>query len=142
MDEIEQGYLAIEADQVEVRLRRLGRHALLTVKRGQGRRRTEVEIEIGLEGFRALWPLTEGRRVRKARHYVPTEAGEIEVDVYREPLEGLITAELEFGSARLSESFEPPDWLGAEVTGVPGYANKSLATEGIPTGPRSGLGGR
>jgi adenylate cyclase len=80
-EEIEQGYLAIEGDEVEVRLRRRGDRMLLAVKRGRGQRRTEVEVEIGPEAFPKLWPLTEGRRVRKTRHYVPTPAGRLEVDV-------------------------------------------------------------
>ncbi len=138
VEEIEQGYLAIEGDEFEVRLRRLGQRTLLTVKRGQGLRRTEAEIEIGAEGFDQLWPLTEGRRIRKGRHYVPTEAGEVEVDVYRGGLGGLIIAELEFDSEQLSESFEPPQWMGAEVTGEPGYANKSLATRGDPAADAPG----
>lgn len=132
VEEIEQGYLAIEDDEIEVRLRRLGKRPLLTVKRGHGLRRTEVEIEISAEGFGELWPMTEGRRVRKTRHHIWSEMGEFDVDVYRGSLEGLITAEIEFDSEQLSESFEPPEWLGAEVTGEAGYANKNLATRGIP----------
>jgi len=133
VEEIEQGYLAIEDDEIEVRLRRLGRRSLLTVKRGHGLKRTEVEIEISAEGFGELWPLTEGRRVRKTRHHIPTEMGELDVDVYGGSLEGLITAEIEFDSEQISESFEPPGWIGAEVTGEAGYTNKNLATRGIPT---------
>ena len=128
--EIEQGYLAIEGDEIEVRLRRLEERTFLTVKRGQGRRRIETEIEISSEGFAELWPLTEGRRIMKARHYVPSEAGMIEVDVYTGSLEGLIIAEIEFGSEELSESFGPLAWMGAEVTGKRAYANKNLATQG------------
>ncbi len=131
-EEIEQGYLAIEGDRAEVRLRKLGERTYLTVKGGEGRRRSEVEVEIGAEQFAALWPLTEGRRLRKARHYVPSPAGEIEVDVYRGELDGLVTAEIEFGSDRLSEQFDPPRWMGRELTGDPAYANKNLATRGMP----------
>ena len=131
VEEIEQGYLAIEGDEVEVRVRRRAEGTYLTVKRGSGSQRTEVEVEVSAEQFDALWPLTAGRRVRKARYYVPTEVGEIEVDVYRGLLEGLITAEIEFSPGQ-PRSFEQPDWIGEELTGRPGYANKSLATRGIP----------
>jgi adenylate cyclase len=136
VEEIEQGYLAIQGDDVEVRLRRLAEGRYLTVKRGSGSERAEVEVELSAEQFEALWPLTAGRRLRKARHYVQAEAGEIEVDVYRGPLEGLITAEVEFGPGQPPGSFEPPDWIGEELTGHPGYANKNLATHGIPKPPR------
>jgi adenylate cyclase len=116
-----------------VRLRRLGKRTLLTVKRGHGLRRTEVEIEISAQSFGKLWPLTEGRRVRKTRHHIRDEVAEFDVDVYSGSLEGLITAEIEFDSEHLSESFQPPEWIGPEVTGVAGYANQNLATQGIPT---------
>jgi adenylate cyclase len=118
---------------VEVRLRRRAESRYLTVKRGSGSERTEVEVEASAEQFDALWPLTAGRRLRKVRHHVPTEAGKIEVDVYRGPLEGLITAEIEFSPGQRPGSFEPPDWIGEELTGHPGYANRSLAARGIPS---------
>jgi adenylate cyclase len=132
VEEIEQGYLAIEGDEIEVRMRRRGEDAYLTVKRGGGEQRTEVEVEVGAEQFEALWPLTAGRRLSKARYHVPTEGGDLEVDVYRGTLEGLITAEIEFGPGDQPRSFKPPEWLGDELTGNPAYANKSLATRGIP----------
>jgi CYTH domain-containing protein len=44
----------------------------------------------------------------------------------------LVIAEVEFASAPSSASFEPPSWIGIELTGDPGYANKNLATRGIP----------
>jgi adenylate cyclase len=132
VEEVEQGYLAIEGDEIEVRVRRRGKDTYLTVKRGSGPQRTEVEVEVGAEQFEALWPLTAGRRISKARYHVPTDGGDIEVDVYRGPLEGLVTAEIEFGPGEQPQSFEPPEWLGDELTGNSAYANKSLATRGVP----------
>lgn len=130
---IEQGYLAIEgAGGAEVRLRRRSRETLLTVKRGSGRTRTEEEIALGPEQFDALWPLTEGRRVEKVRYLVPIETGEIEVDVFNGELAGMLVAEMEFDSEAESDAFEPPDWLGTEVTGDDRYANETLAVRGLP----------
>ena len=130
---IEQGYVAIEGGGgAEVRLRRRDGERVLTVKRGSGRTRTEQEIELEHEQFDALWPLTEGRRVEKVRHMVPTETGEIEVDVFEGALTGMITAEMEFDSQAASNAFEPADWLGAEVTGDERYANETLAVHGLP----------
>jgi adenylate cyclase len=40
--------------------------------------------------------------------------------------------EVEFDSEAASDEFEPPDWLGAEVTGDPRYANEALAVDGMP----------
>jgi adenylate cyclase len=131
--QIEQGYLAIEGEGgTQVRLRRRDGETVLTVKRGSGRTRTEEELDLEPEQFEALWPLTEGRRVAKMRYLVPTETGDIEVDVFEGALAGMVTAEMEFDSEAASDAFEPPDWLGAEVTGDDRYANETLAIRGLP----------
>jgi CYTH domain-containing protein/CHAD domain-containing protein len=127
---IEQGYLAVDAE-TEVRLRRAGGELLLTVKRGRGGSREEVEVRLYAEQFEALWPLTEGRRLRKSRRRVPLGDGLLaEIDRYGGGLEGLLVAEVEFPSEQASRGFRPPSWLGREVTGDPAYANRSLALNG------------
>jgi adenylate cyclase len=130
-EEIDQGYLAVGEDG-EVRLRRKGERLLLTAKRGGGLSREEAELELDREAFEMLWPLTEGRRLHKRRHVLPHEGLEIEVDVYAGELDGLVTAEIEFGSEEKARAFEPPEWLGQEVTGDHRYLNETLATEGGP----------
>jgi adenylate cyclase len=132
VDEIDQGYLAIGTDD-EVRLRRRGDQLALTVKRGAGLSRQEAEIEIDRRGFDELWPLTEGRRLRKRRYVVPHGALRIEVDVYADDLEGLVVAEIEFDSEEEAREFEPIGWLGEEVTGDHRYLNETLATAGVPS---------
>jgi adenylate cyclase len=130
---IEQGYLAIEGSGgTEIRLRRRDGETLLTVKRGSGEIRTEEEIALEREQFEALWPLTDGRVVEKVRYLVPTETGEIEVDVFEGELAGMITAEMEFESEAQRDAFDPPEWLGREVTGDERYANETLAVHGLP----------
>jgi adenylate cyclase len=132
-DAIEQGYLAIGDDGVEVRLRRRAGRALLTVKSGPGHVRVEEEMAIEERRFDSLWPLTEGRRVVKTRHLVPINGGlVVELDVYAEALDGLLTAEIEFPSLEASEAFVPPPWLGRDITGDARYANQSLALHGRP----------
>jgi adenylate cyclase len=130
-EEIDQGYLAIGQDG-EVRLRRKGERLLLTAKRGAGLSREESEVELDREAFDRLWPLTEGRRLHKRRHVLPLDDDEIEVDVYAGELEGLVIAEIEFASEEEARAFEPPDWLGEDVTGDPRYLNETLATKGAP----------
>jgi adenylate cyclase len=129
---IEQGYLAIVEGETEVRVRRKDRQAVLTVKQGTGEVRREEEIELTDEQFEALWPLTEGRRVAKRRYEVPHEGQTIEIDVFEGPLSGIVMTEVEFDSEEASAAFEPPAWLGNEVTGNPKYANENLATRGAP----------
>ncbi len=132
---IEQGYVAVERS-VEVRLRRRGGRALLTVKSGAGRVRVEEEFEIDDRRFESLWPLTEGRRVTKTRYRLPAAGGDltIELDVYSGDLDGLVVAEVEFESGSAADAFEPPDWFGAEVTDDTRYANRALAVDGVPDG--------
>ena len=130
-ERIEQGYLAVGDDGVEVRLRRRGDQTVLTVKSGPGMQRTEEEFAIDERRFGSLWPLTEGRRVTKTRHLLPLDAGATaELDVYEGAHQGLLTAEVEFPSLEASEAFDPPAWLGREVTGDRRYANQALALEG------------
>jgi CYTH domain-containing protein len=130
-DEIAQGYVALE-EGVEVRLRRAADECTLTVKRGAGVSREEREIGLTAEDFETLWPLTEGRRVRKRRYRREIGEGTLEIDVYGGSLEGLMTAEIEFPSEAESEAFEPPAWLGPELTGDARWANRSLAVAGAP----------
>jgi adenylate cyclase len=68
---------------------------------------------------------------------VPHDELTIEVDVFEGPLAGIIVGEVEFDSTEASQAFEPPDWLGDEVTGDPRYANESLAVRGAPQGGAS-----
>lgn len=142
-DPIEQGYVALTDDGVEVRVRRYGDRAFLTIKSGGSRARLEEEIEIDDRRFRALWQLTEGRRIQKRRYLILTGDGRpIELDVYEGQLAGLVTAEIEFDSPAAAAAFTAPAWLGPEVTDDPRYKNKWLAANGLPTGPAEDGGSR
>jgi CYTH domain-containing protein len=130
---VAQGYVALDDAGAEVRVRRAGEDLTLTVKSAPGLTRVEEEIPLSATQFESLWALTEGRRVVKTRHLVPLDGGlTAEVDVYEGDLDGLVTAEVEFGSEDDSAAFAPPEWLGREVTGDKRYANRSLAVDGAP----------
>ena len=109
---LEQGYLALAADGgAEVRLRRKGAEVLLTVKGGTGEVRVEEEVELDPEVFESLWPLTEGRRLSKTRHLIPFDELTIELDLYEDDLDGLVTAEVEFSSEEEADvSSLPNGW--------------------------------
>lgn len=126
-EEIEQGYLAIERGGVQVRLRKKGAVRSITFKRGGKLAREEREVRLSVEQFDALWPATEGRRLTKIRYDVPWREFTVEVDVYRGRHEGLIVAEVEFEDEKRCVEFEPPDWLGEDVTGRSRYSNVVLA---------------
>ena len=130
---VEQGYVALDEAGAEVRVRRAGDELTLTVKSAPGLVRVEEELALSEAQFASLWALTEGRRVVKTRHLVALEdALTAEVDVYEDALSGLVTAEVEFDSEEASAAFEPPGWLGREVTGDKRYANRALAVDGAP----------
>ncbi len=130
--EIVQGYLAIAEDGTEVRLRKKGDMYYQTIKKGEGKTRSEIEIEITQIQFEAMWPLAVDKSVEKTRYETPFNGFVIEIDVYHGQLQGLFTAEIEFNSEEASINFVPPDWLGKDVTTDKRYKNKSLAVNGIP----------
>jgi adenylate cyclase len=128
--DVVQGYLATGLD--EVRIRRRGDDHVLTVKRGSGLTRNEVEVPLSRESFEQLWALTEGRRIEKTRFTTPVEGAVAEVDVYGGALAGLVTVEVEFDNADDARVFSPPFWFGPELTGDSRYSNQSLAVDGMP----------
>lgn len=129
--EIEQGYLP--GERVVERIRRAstdGKEELLrTVKEGTGMTRLEVEEPLPAEVFARLWPLTEGRRIRKRRHHVKDGSLTWEIDEFRD--RNLVVAEVELPSA--SAEVTTPDWLRPhvvrEVTDDPAYSNYRLACD-------------
>lgn len=131
-ESIVQGYVASVRDGNEVRLRQKGEKFFLTIKSGGGVIRQEGEIAIDREQFEALWPFTGERVVEKIRYRIEWDGKTIELDVYSGQLEGLTTAEVEFGSEEESGTFVPPEWLGEEVSEDRRYKNESLALHGAP----------
>ena len=130
--EMRQGYL-VAGEQASVRVRDAGpKGCTLTVKAGGGAERTELEWVIDREQFDAAWPHTEGRRVVKVRHRIPLDQHVIELDVFRDSLDGLVFAEVEFDSSEALVAFEPPAWFGPEVTDDGRYNNAALALHGRP----------
>ena len=126
-----QGYLAIDGD-TEVRIRRTPAGSTLTIKRGGGEVRVEEELVLGERQADALWELTEGRRLQKARRIMRVDGLDVEVDEYAGALDGLVVAEVEFIDEASSRAFDPPAWFGRELTGDPAYANRNLAMFGLP----------
>jgi adenylate cyclase len=123
---IEQGYL-----EGGGRLRRIvgpgGERHVIGEKRGEGLVRSEREQEIAGRRFRALWPGTAGRRVRKRRYRVPGATHVWEVDEFLDRT--LVLAEVEL--RRADEEAPLPPWLAPhvvrEVTLEPDYRNWALA---------------
>lgn len=126
--EIDQGYLAVAADGVQVRLRKAGAQHSLTFKRNRGNSREEREVVLSLEQFAVLWPGTEGQRLTKTRYNVPLGDRVAEIDVYRGRHAGIVVAEVEFDDEQSAAAFAPPEWFGDDVSRDPRYSNQLLAS--------------
>src|SRR5687768_15910342 len=126
--EISQGYLVSLDDGLQVRLRSKDEKYTLTYKRGLGNVREEREVALTAEQFATLWPATEGKRLSKTRYEIPFGERVVEIDLYRGKHEGLVVAEVEFDDEQSAINFQPPDWLGDDVTGDPRYSNQLLAS--------------
>lgn len=125
---VQQGYLTLARDSVELRLRRADERHFMTLKSGGGLERQEYEIAIDPAQFKTLWPATQGRRVNKIRHVGRLPGGEIfELDVFSCNLAPLILVEVEFATLEAARSFTQPDWFGTEVTDDAMFKNKTLA---------------
>ena len=55
-----------------------------------------------------------------------------EIDLYKGPLAGLKTAEVEFEDTAAADAFSPPAWFARELTEDGRYSNTRLAIEGLP----------
>ncbi len=135
--EIEQGYL-VQTETREVRIRCKDRAWFMTVKDGAGLQRGEREIELTREQAMALWPMTKGRRVAKKRYAYPCEGHMLAIDLFTGALAPLRLCEIEFASVEAAKAYQPPDFLGKDVTEVSKYTNASLALHGKPHSGRTG----
>ncbi len=126
---IEQGYLAVEKDGSEVRLRKAPKSASLFVKNAAGPGQVAVEVVLTAEQTAALWPLTEGRRMSKVSHKVDVADVPFTLDMYEGQLDWLKIAEAEFPGPTAAEAFTPPPWFTREVSDLPAYKHSNLARE-------------
>ena len=99
----------------------------LTVK-GKGlAEREEFELPLTKEQYEQLLQKKEGEPVEKCRYRIPLPDGHTaELDIFAGRHAGLQLVEIEFSSRDDMESFVPPAWFGADVTGDPKYYNNNL----------------
>jgi adenylate cyclase len=123
---LRQGYVET-VDATTVRVRVIDeRSAFLTIKGpSTGNTRAEFEYEIPLTDGQALLVQLCGNLVEKTRHFVQVHAHEWVVDEFDGMNSGLMTAEVELSTP--DESFDVPEWAGADVTEDYRYSNSQLA---------------
>jgi len=98
-----------------------------TIKSKESKVRDEYEIELNQEQFSTLWKLCMYNSVHKYRYELPYYHHTLELDVYKNEVEGLYTVEVEFDNLKECDMFEPPDWFGEEVTELKEYKNVNIA---------------
>ncbi|MDR1312085.1 MAG: CYTH domain-containing protein [Burkholderiaceae bacterium] len=122
---IRQGYLCSDPMRL-VRVRVMDEQAFITVKRSvDGLFRNEWEYAIPLADAREMLDnLCERPLIEKVRYHV-VHAGMLwEIDEFDGENAGLRVAEIELAS--VDQVFDPPAWLGREVTADKRYYNASL----------------
>jgi len=122
---ITQGYLSKTPERT-VRVRVAGDRAWLTIKGigdAQGMVRKEWEYEIPKEDAIETLAICEKPLIEKTRYTIPYQSLTIEVDEFQKPLQ-TVWAEVELPA--VDTPFDPPPWLGEEVTGNPNYYNARL----------------
>ena len=124
---IAQGYLSSVPERT-VRVRIKGEKGYLTIKgltNETGMSRFEWEQEIPVDEAKKLLLLCEKGVIDKTRFEVNVGNHIFEVDEFHGENQGLIIAEIELDSE--TETFEKPNWLGAEVTNDKRYYNSYLS---------------
>ncbi|MDF1617329.1 CYTH domain-containing protein [Petrocella sp. FN5] len=121
--EILQGYISTSP---VIRIRKSNEDFFLTCK-GKGLlAREEFEISITALEFEHLSSKLDYYLIHKTRYLVPYGEYTIELDVFKDRLDGLLMAEVEFPSLEAAHDFDVPDWFEAEVTEDCRYQNNTL----------------
>ena len=114
---------------------------------------TEYNMPLDKESYENLARKADGNVIRKRRYLIPLnenafsadylkkdpstkkalESGniKIELDVFKEPFDGRILAEVEFPSEEAARNYKPADWFYEDVTGDRRYSNSQMSTEKI-----------
>ena len=76
----------------------------------------EIETYIQEDEFNQLIKNKISSIIRKTRMIIPIENNlKVEMDIYKDYLQDLITAEIEFPKEDIANTFKKPEWLGGEM---------------------------
>ncbi len=129
--EFKQGY-AFSYPLVSLRIRSQGSKHKLTLKRGKGLSRVEVECSLSAEQAEQIWPLAADALVEKTRYIIDYQSHQLELDIYHGRHQGLYTVECEFDSLEAAKAFVAPAWFDKDLTEDGRYTNAALALHGLP----------
>ena len=76
----------------------------------------EIESYIQEEDFDEFIKKRINSIIRKTRIVIPIENNlKVEMDIYKDELQDLITAEIEYPNEDIAKAFKKPEWLGEEL---------------------------
>lgn len=118
----------------KIRVRKRNDEYFMTIKEGSGLVRKEWEVEIPKWVFDKVWSGVGEKYIEKDRYVIPYGAFTLELDVYKGRHTPLIILECEFKNTDDARAFSLPEWASGaiEVTEDERYANRTLATRGLP----------
>lgn len=129
-DVISDYYIPDNVEHSKLRLRKNGDFYSLTKKEllasEDSSRQTEHTLPLSEQEYRDLKKLTK-KHLRKRRFYTTYYGHAMEVDVFLDELEGLVTIDFEFNTLEGMQNFEPPEVCLAEVTQASFIAGGRLA---------------
>lgn len=124
---IEQAYLS--TDPV-VRIRKSNDNYTLTYKSKGFLSREEYNMPLTKDSYYHLREKADGNIISKKRYLIPYDSTlTIELDLFLEPFETLILAEVEFDTEEQAKAFLPPDWFDTDVTYSKEYHNSYLSSK-------------
>ncbi|OYP47873.1 adenylate cyclase [Lachnotalea glycerini] len=124
---IEQGYLSTEP---VVRIRKSDEKYTLTYKSKGFLSREEYNMPLTKEAYYHLREKIDGNIISKRRYLIPLDSNlTIELDIFNEPFDSLVLAEIEFDTEAQAKAFTPLDWFGDDVTYSCEYQNSYLSTK-------------
>lgn len=133
--EIEQAYLTTEP---VIRVRKTDDKYSMTYK-GKGLlQREEYNLPLTKEAYETLVSKADGNVIRKRRIIIPFDKYIIELDIFKEPFDSFIIAEVEFDSVDIADSFTPPEWFLEEVTNDSKYHNSHMSRMTFKKGENHG----
>ncbi len=90
--------------------------------------REEYNLPLTRSGYEHLLAKADGRIITKNRFVIPLENNlELELDIFEGDLAPLVIAEIEFPDEESARSYQPPEWLGEDVTYSSKYHNSTLS---------------
>ena len=76
----------------------------------------EIESHIQEKEYNELLKNKVSNMIVKKRMVIPIENKlNVELDIYEDYLDGVLTAEIEFPNEEIANNFEKPEWLGEEI---------------------------